>query len=187
MRLVRACLLTTALGLALAAPAGASTLALTDITPPEYQDYCGPDYRVDYTAVPGESNRVDAAFTQGEYSPAVPSPGPVCWQISPDVATLSDAGAKVTARGTCRNLSVKVGQCSANNLVEYRIHTGDGRDVIHVSLEWPPGTVIAGNGNDSVNTFNGQLDFISCGAGNDGATADFGDSVAADCEQVTLY
>jgi hypothetical protein len=178
--------------LALAAPAGASTLGATKFPPdPAGGDFCGPSYQVNYGSQPGEANRVDASFTPGQMSPIVPTPGPSCPQVSPDVAKVVDSGAAIITSSICHNLGPRAGRCTANSIVAYRIHVGDQRDIVHVTAEWPPGTVIAGNGNDSVNTVNGSTafshDHVSCGAGVDGATVDAADTVSSDCEAVTRY
>lgn len=58
--------------------------------------------------------------------------------------------------------------------------------MIKVPADSPWAVIDAGDGDDAVNAANlSSGDVISCGAGADTATVDRGDSVAADCEQVT--
>jgi hypothetical protein len=175
----------------LAAPAGASTLTTTNVTPPDWFDPCGGQYRVDYQSKAGEANRVETAFTPAQYMEPL-TPGPICWQITPDAATVSDTGATITARRRCESVSPTVGHCEANNLVGYLIHVGDQRDVVRVTTEGPPATVIAGIGNDQVNTANGTEpsfvpDTVYCGPGTDAAVVDAADQVGAGCERVTRH
>jgi hypothetical protein len=174
--------------LALASSTSASTLTATDITSPDWQDYCGPNFRVDYTSAAGESNRVETAFVPRLDYP-LPTIGPVCTAINPAVATVTDpGGATIRAFGDrCSTIGPSVGRCLANNLVAYRIDVGALRDVVRVS-NGPPATVIAGGGPDDVNTVNGHgYDSVSCGTGIDGAAVDVGDFVADDCEKVSRF
>ena len=44
--------------------------------------------------------------------------------------------------------------------------------------------IVAGNGNDTINTLDGSPDRVSCGPGRDTVRADPGDQLGRDCERV---
>jgi Ca2+-binding RTX toxin-like protein len=71
------------------------------------------------------------------------------------------------------------GDANANTLVG-----GGGNDTIVGGLG--SDTVDGGIGNDTIQVRDGNIDFVTCGAGTDSVTADFNDVVNADCEQVGL-
>lgn len=185
-RLWALCALTLATMLVLVGgQARAATLTTADVSNPDYQGWCGPDYEVRYEGRKGERNDAQFNFVQGEYSP-VTYTGPFCWQVTPDMSVVSDLTAPISASGGCQNVSRKAAQCGSNNLVGLSINTYDQRDLVKVGLGNPPAVVSAGTGNDAVNTVNGSgYDRVSCGAGNDGATGDPGDQIDPDCEKVT--
>lgn len=165
--------------------AQAATLTMADVSNPDYQDYCGPDYEVRYEGRAGERNDAQFNFVQGEYSP-VTFVGPFCWQATPDASVVSDLSARISAGERCQNVSSQAAECTANNLLALSINTYDQRDLIKVGSGNPPSVVSAGTGDDAVNTANGSgNDRISCGHGKDGATGDPGDQINADCEKVT--
>jgi hypothetical protein len=94
----------------------------------------------------------------------------------------------------CTSLVTKV-KCPSSGLSQLVVNLGDGTDSLDLSPTSLPTTVnegpgakaiTGGSGNDVINAANGYADQISCGAGVDAVSADSQDTVAADCEQVSI-
>jgi hypothetical protein len=137
--------------------------------------------KLTYTAAPGEVNNVSVApwglsllvtDTGTKAGIALPlTPGPGCWKLS---STASSCSMSVTG------LTVSL---------------GDGNDSFDGTLIAIPTTVSGGTGSDRIATGSGadtidvrdgEVDSVTCGAGQDTVSADRTDSVAGDCETVTV-
>jgi hypothetical protein len=137
--------------------------------------------KLTYTAAPGETNNVSVApwglslrVTDTGTKPGgalALTPGPGCWKLS-------------SIASSC--------QLSATGLT---VSLGDGNDSFDGTLTSVPTTISGGSGTDHISTGagastidvqDGELDSVSCGAGEDSVTADRADTLAGDCEAVTV-
>jgi hypothetical protein len=92
---------------------------------------------------------------------------------------------KLTVGTGCWRLSTSEAVC-ANSASPVAFDGGNGDDYLDASKLTTPLTASGGAGDDTFLVRDGTPDSVQCGDGSDAATADFGDSVADDCEAVLL-
>lgn len=159
-------------------------------------DGCGL-IRWEYTAAPGEINRLTARSTPTQEAAS----GRLCefpgdFPNSDAFALFSDSvhishsteGPWIEAR--CTHATRSTAQCSYRYEVDAIVQLGDMDDTADTrAIHLTDGRlyVFAGPGDDSLVTAGGRPDTIDCGAGIDTVHADMGDTVAANCEFVTRY
>jgi len=99
-----------------------------------------------------------------------------------DLITLDAPGGHAYARGDAGADRIEV--AAGAEFSSYALAGGDGPDVLVTG----PGadTADGGTGRDAIDTRGGGADTVTCGAGNDAVRADAADTVAADCEHVTI-
>jgi hypothetical protein len=157
----------TALGLAPGA-AGAATVNVTG-------------GELTYTAAPGESNNV------------VVAPWGLSLRVT-DTGTKAGVALPLTSGPGCWKLSTIAATCSLS-VTGLTVSLGDGNDSFDGTLIAIPTTVFGGTGSDRIATGSGadtidvrdgEVDSVTCGAGQDTVSADRTDSVAGDCETVTV-
>ena len=99
-----------------------------------------------------------------------------------DLITLDAPGGHAYARGDAGADRIEV--AAGAEFSAYALAGGDGPDVLVAG----PGedTADGGAGRDAIDTRGGGADAVTCGAGNDTVSADATDTIAADCEHVTI-
>ena len=99
-----------------------------------------------------------------------------------DLITLDAPGGHASARGDGGADHIEV--AADAEFSSYALAGGDGPDVLLTG----PGadTADGGAGRDTIDTLGGGADVVTCGAGIDSVRADATDTVAADCERVTI-
>lgn len=157
--------------LALAAPAGAATL--------------NADYgkgKLKYKAADGEQNALVVTAVGGFYS--FVDAGVTSFSAS--VFGYSGGGCSLVNHGF---------SCPVAGISKLSVDLGDGHDSVDatalaagIEVDGDGGgkTIATGGGSDEIDVQNGQPDTVSCGPGDDEVLADPIDTVAADCEHVTL-
>ena len=185
-------LLTLAAASLITSSAGAGTVTYTP-PPPDPNVPCYYGYSsVVFTGGDG-ANELTIGGAAGGVDVSLPADGP-CTHARFDygLLSISDPAHKMRPSG-CTPVNGKRVVCPMPDVLTIYLQGGD--DTLSLDFAISPGSrtefasprtsIFAGGGNDSLRTWNGARDQVSCGTGIDSVLADSIDTISSDCENVT--